>query len=327
MYPLPFPSPYLLAPMEGVTTPDFRGLVLGRNDSASLGGATTEFVRVIDRPIPEHALRKALGPSALAYGRPVGLQLLGSNLEAVGATAANAVLAGAPFVDLNFGCPAKGALRGMAGSAMLDEPQRVLDLVTTCARAMRGSGVPLTAKIRAGGEDDSLLEDLAKAAEDGGASLLTVHCRTRKEAYRDTADWDRLSRAVQTVSIPVCGNGGMEVTADLPKMMQATGCKYAMIGRAALGNPWIFSGHQATNREAADFLLEYAHLTAGSNTKQSPIKQLLAMWTAGESAGSGSSFGLLGPDRRAWLRIQDEPDIRKALHAAGDGHPAPLSIL
>jgi tRNA-dihydrouridine synthase C len=304
--------------MEGVTTPDFRGLVLSRNDRASLGGATTEFVRVIDRPIGVDALRRALGHPDKAHERPVGLQLLGSNLDSMAATAAHAVEAGAPFVDINFGCPAKGALRGLAGSSTLDDPKRVFALVDVCARAISGTDIPLTAKIRAGGEDDSLLEDLAKATEDGGASLLTVHCRTRKEAYRDTADWDRLVRAVSSVTIPVCGNGGMQVTADMPKMMSETGCSYAMIGRAALGNPWIFSGHNATNREAAGFLLQYAEMTAGSKTKQSPIKQLLAMWTAGEG-----EFGLLGEDRRAWLRLQDEASIRAALHAAGEGHPHP----
>ncbi len=308
--------------MEGVTTPDFRGLVLSRNDSAGLGGATTEFVRVIDRPLPVHALRSALGQPDKAHGRPVGIQLLGSDLDAMGATAAHAVQAGAPFVDINFGCPAKGALRGMAGSATLDDPRRVFAIVDSCARAIDGMGIPLTAKIRAGGENDQLLEDLAKAAEDGGASLLTVHCRTRKEAYRDTADWNRLRRVVQAVAIPVCGNGGMEVTGDMPKMMAETGCTFAMIGRAALGNPWIFSGHAATNREAADFLLEYATMTSGSQTRQSPIKQLLAKWTAGEG-----KFGLLGKDRRAWLRLQTEAEIRTALEAAGAGHAAPLSTI
>jgi tRNA-dihydrouridine synthase len=322
MIALPFVSPFLLAPMEGVTTPDFRELVLSRNDVASLGGATTEFVRVIDKPIPVSALSRALGDRDKAYGRPVGLQLLGSNLEAMAGSAANAVEAGAPFVDINFGCPAKGALRGLAGSATLDDPRRVFALVQACSRAIENSGVPLTTKIRAGGEDDILLEELAKATEDGGASLLTVHCRTRREAYRDTADWDRLSRAVQTVAIPVCGNGGMQITSDMPRMMAETGCAFAMVGRAALGNPWIFSGHRASNREAADFLLQYAALTSGSKTRQSPIKQLLAMWTAGEG-----DFGLLGQDRRAWLRLQEERDICSALEAAGAGHETPLSAI
>ncbi|MFT6713234.1 MAG: tRNA-dihydrouridine synthase C [Planctomycetota bacterium] len=308
--------------MEGVTTPDFRGLVLSRNSAQSLGGATTEFVRVVDAAIPVAALEKALGCRSKAFGRPVGLQIMGSNLEAMARTAVHAAEAGAPFVDINFGCPAKGALRGMAGSSTLDDPRRVFALVHACSRAMEGGHVPLTAKIRAGGEDDTLLEDLARATEDGGASLLTVHCRTRKEAYRDTADWNRLSRAVQAVQIPVCGNGGMDTAPDMDRMMSETGCQFAMIGRAALGNPWVFSGHQANAREAADFLLEYAQLTAGSQTKQSRVKQLLACWTA----GGPEEAGLLGSHRRPWLRVNDDSLLRAALNAAGDQHPAPLTL-
>ena len=308
--------------MEGVTTPDFRGLVLSRNSSDCLGGATTEFVRVVDAAIPVAPLEKALGCASKAFGRPVGLQIMGSNLEAMAETAVNAAEAGAPFVDINFGCPAKGALRGMAGSSTLDDPRRVFALVDACARAMAGGSVPLTAKIRAGGEDDTLLEDLAQAAEDGGASLLTVHCRTRKEAYRNTADWNRLYRAVQSVQIPVCGNGGMDTAADMDQMMAKTGCRYAMIGRAALGNPWVFSGHRASPREAADFLLEYAQMTSGSQTKQSRLKQLLACWTA----GGPEVAGLLGTHRRPWLRVNDDAHLRACLDAAGDLHPSPLDL-
>lgn len=294
--PLPFTGPWLLAPMEGVTEPCFRDLVLERHHPKDLGGAFTEFVRVTHYPVPARRLRAHLGPRR--FDIPVGIQLMGADAGRVAETARNASDLGVPLVDLNFGCPAKGALRGCAGSAMLDDPPSVEDLVRRCVEAV--DGVPVTAKIRAGGEDDALLEDLARAAEAGGASLLTVHCRTRREGYRDTADWERLRRAVASVTIPVCGNGGISVHADLERLRRETGCAFAMVGRAALADPWIFSGHRADAAEAARFLLEYAEALeeAGASPKGAVarVKQLLGHWTAGE---------LVGSERMPWLRERD----------------------
>ena len=314
---LHFTSPNLLAPMEGVTDPLFRDLVLARNGPEDLGGATTEFLRVVERPVPARRIAEFL--SGDDHGRPVGLQLMGADVAAVAATAAAAVAEledPPPLVDLNFGCPAKGALRGCAGAALLDDPPAVEALVAAVAGAVDGR-VPVTAKIRAGGEDDRALEDLCRAAEAGGASLVTVHCRTRAEGYRDTVDWRRLERAVAAVTIPVCGNGGVDEHADLARLLAETGCAFAMVGRAALADPWVFSGHRATNAEAAAFLLEYAeglsrrgHRTEGRGGSR--VKQLLAHWRAGEG-----EHGLLGPDRRSWLRIADEAELVERIRHAG----------
>jgi len=109
---LPFTAASLLAPMEGVTEPCFRDLVLARNAARSLGGAFTEFVRVSASPIPRAVLRRELGP--LRFAQSVGVQLMGNDLEHLARSARNAVEAGAPLVDLNFGCPAKGAIAGCA---------------------------------------------------------------------------------------------------------------------------------------------------------------------------------------------------------------------
>ena len=302
--PLPFTGPWLLAPMEGVTEPCFRDLVLARHEPADLGGAFTEFVRVTHYPVPTRRLRAHLGPRRFEI--PVGIQLMGADAGRVAETARNAREAGAPLVDLNFGCPAKGALRGCAGSAMLDDPPSVEALVRQCADAV--VDVPVTAKIRAGGEDDALLEDLARAAEAGGASLLTVHCRTRREGYRDTADWERLRRAVGAVGIPVCGNGGIETHADLQRLRAETGCAYAMVGRAALADPWIFSGRRVDRGEAAQFLLEYARdlmeTGAGPRGAAGRVKQLLGHWSAGD---------LVGGERSSWLRERDPQALLERL--------------
>src|SRR5262249_9471591 len=160
---------------------------------------------------------------------------------------------------LNFGCPAKGAIAGCAGSALLRDPPAVERIVAACRAACDRAGAPpLTAKIRAGYDDDRLLEDLARAAEAGGASMLTGHGRTRLEAYQEEVDWRRIARAVAVVSIPVCGNGGVRNRADLARIRGETGCAFAMVGRGALADPWIFGGEEATASDAARFLLDYA---------------------------------------------------------------------
>jgi tRNA-dihydrouridine synthase C len=295
---LPFTAPNLLAPMEGVTEPCFRELVLARNGADRLGGAFTEFVRVVRHPLPRRILREHLG--ANGFEAPVGLQLMGADVDALAETARRAAEAGAPLVDLNFGCPAKGAIAGCAGSAILREPKALEAIVAACART---AGVPVTAKIRAGYDDDRLLEDLARAAEAGGAAMLTVHCRTRKEAYQDEVDWRRIARAVAVVSIPVCGNGGISSHSDLERMRRETGCALSMVGRGALADPWIFGGEAVTAEDAAAFLLEYAarlleRRPVSLRGVAGRVKQLLRYWTAGS---------LVDSDRESWMR-ESEPE-------------------
>ncbi len=291
---LPFTGPWLLAPMEGVTEPCFRDLVLERNAPGRLGGAFTEFARVVDHALPRRTLERHLGPRRFA--QPVGLQLMGNDLGALAETARRAEEAGAPLVDLNFGCPAKGALRTCAGSALLRDPAAVERVVRSVVDAV--VEVPVSAKIRAGYDDDLLLEDLARAAEAGGASLLTVHCRTRLEGYRDVEDWRRLTRTVGVVDIPVCGNGGVRKHADLERLRSETGCAYAMVGRAALGDPWIFEGRAASPLEALEFLRDYARELSerggmGPRGVAGRLKQLLRHWTAGIAPDERELAGLL----------------------------------
>jgi tRNA-dihydrouridine synthase C len=295
---LPFTAPWLLAPMEGVTEPCFRELVLTRNPAAQLGGAFTEFVRVSEAPAPHHVLQRHLGPQR--FEAPVGLQLMGSDLGKLAATARNAVECGAPLIDLNFGCPSKGSLRGCAGSALLADPVALERVVRAVVDALPTT--PVTAKIRAGIDDASRVEELARAAEAGGAVLLTVHCRTRAEAYRATTDWTRIARAVAAVAIPVCGNGGVVTHADLQRMRDETGCAFVMVGRGALADPWIFSGKPVSRGEAARFLLDYAaamrtrgQFPAGGVAAR--LKQLFHHWTAGRL--------FAGDERCAWLRERD----------------------
>ncbi len=305
---LPFTARNLLAPMEGVTDPLFRRLVLNLHSPDELGGTFTEFLRVSNQARTARTIQEHLGPQGPI---PVGLQLMGSASEALVQTARTAVDSGVKLIDLNFGCPSKGALRGCAGSSLLDDPGSLEGVVADIHAAV-GEQVPVTAKLRAGGEDDELLEDLIRAACAGGAAMVTLHARTRREAYAPPAPWERLARAVAASSVPLCGNGGINTHQDLERMRSETGCQYAMVGRAALGNPWIFSGHEPDASECADFLLSYAE---GLLARDAPLrgtvsrlKQLLRHWSVGGIAE--------GPDgRRSWLHERDPNKVMDRLHA------------
>ena len=172
--------------------------------------------------------------------------------------------------------------------------------MATCVEAVEGA-LPVTAKIRAGFEDAEHVEELARAAEGGGAALLTVHCRTKAEGYCEEVDWTRIARAVASVSIPVCGNGGVERWEDLERMRRETGCALVMVGRGALADPWIFSGRRVSPARAARFLLDYADemVTRGAPARGvlARLKQLLRVWTAGELIRPGQ--------RQSWMEELD----------------------
>ncbi|MCK6448302.1 MAG: tRNA-dihydrouridine synthase family protein [Planctomycetes bacterium] len=308
---LPFTSFRLLAPMEGVTEPCFRDLVLARNPPDALGGTFTEFVRVVDHALSKASLGRHLGPTR--HVQPVGLQLMGSDLAAVAETARRATELGARVIDLNFGCPARGALAGCAGSALLREPRKMEALVRACVAVVGDR--PVTAKIRVGFDHDRDVEVLARAVEAGGAALLTVHCRTRAEGYCERVDWTRIARAVAAVSIPVCGNGGITRHSDFERMQRETGASFAMVGRGALADPWIFSGRRVDAAEAAHFLVEYVdalRVSGGASLggAVARVKQLLHFWTAG---------GLVDGDRGAWLGERDAERVLARLSALRAG--------
>ena len=306
---LPFTGPWLLAPMEGVTDPCFREVVLARHASDVLGGAFTEFVRVLDRPLTPREVRRHL--RGRDFPTPVGVQLMGRDLDALAGTAENVAGLGVPILDLNFGCPAKGALRGCAGSAVLRDPPLLERIVATVVRAV-GGRIPVSAKIRAGFDSADGVEVLARAAQAGGASLLTVHCRTKVESYCPTVDWTRIARAVDAVSIPVCGNGGVERQTDLERMRRETGCALVMVGQAALYGPWVFSGRVVDRGEAARFLVDYADAMradgASARGVVARVKQLLRGWRAGGLVPDET-------DRRSWLRETDSRAFLARLRA------------
>ncbi len=282
--------------MEGVTDISFRGLVLDHNPGA-VGAACTQFLRVSQVPMPVERIQRELGPPHESTV-PVGVQLMGNLPDILAESAVRAADIGAPFVDLNFGCPAPKVFQHRAGSALLAEPVLLEQIVRAVADACP---VPVTAKIRSGIECDTQLEDICRRVEQAGAALLTVHGRLRQQSYREPPDWSRIARAVAAVDIPVIGNGSADTPELIEQMFAQTGCAGVMVGRATIGNPWLFADWRdflaagstpedastppPAPRDIAAWLLEYQHRmqTGGATECQAlgRLKQVLKAMIAG----------------------------------------------
>lgn len=224
-------DPTFLAPMEGVTHPLLRGLFARRG---GISVVCTEFVRVTAQPLGKKALQKhVVRPPR---GR-LSVQVMGRNIEQMAEATRLVSGAGADVVDINLGCPAPRAVRKGVGSAMLKD----LPLLARVLSVMRKStDLPLSAKIRAGFDDASQVEQLALLVQDCGVDFLTVHPRRRVDFYRGVADWRIIARLAEVLTIAVIGNGDIWYAADALRMQKETGCAGVMIGRPALRNPWIF---------------------------------------------------------------------------------------
>lgn len=228
-----FDPPFVLAPMEGVTHRVFRDLIL---DLGGAGGAWTEFLRVSQQPLKPKHVKKDLGPPRADV--PVGVQLMGTVPELVAESAQAAVEAGAPTVDLNFGCPAPRVFNKCAGSGMLREPAQVQAMIEAVVAAVE---VPVTAKIRLGIEDTAQLEALIAAVDAARPAALTVHARTVRDGYKHPARWDELRRVRELTALPLIGNGDVTTPADAERMLAECAVDGIMIGRGMLRDPWLLA--------------------------------------------------------------------------------------
>ncbi|MFA4873848.1 MAG: tRNA dihydrouridine synthase DusB [bacterium] len=171
--------------------------------------------------------------------RPFGVQLFGAEPESM--AAAIRALEGEPvdLIDINMGCPVKKVVSKGAGSALMKTPRRAAQLIKAVRAA---TALPLTVKIRAGWDDDSInCVEMARIAQECGADAVTVHPRTRVQEFRGKSDWRLIGEVKSAVRIPVIGNGDVHTRGDAMRMAAETGCDGVMIGRAALGNPWVFA--------------------------------------------------------------------------------------
>ena len=224
----------VLAPMAGITNKAF--LTTAKEFGAGL--VVTEMIS--DKGI-EHRNKKTLEMMDFeGVPHPLSMQIFGGEVdtlvEAAKFVEANTV---ADIIDINMGCPVPKVTKNEAGSRLLLDPDKVYDVVSAVSKAISR---PLTVKIRIGWDDDHLFAvENAKAIEAGGGAAVSMHARTKAQAYTGNAqeNWHWLKKLTENVNIPVIGNGDVKTPEDAKRMIDETGVTAVMMGRAALGNPWI----------------------------------------------------------------------------------------
>lgn len=232
--PLVLDNPFILAPLAGYTDLAFR--LLCREQGAGL---------VVSEMISCHGLNYGQRQTLAMLGtapqeRPWSVQLFGSEPESMGRAAAAVSAMPVDLIDINMGCPVPKVVKKCCGAALMKPENR--ELAEQIIRAVAASTpLPVTVKFRSGWNDDSIVApDFARMCEAAGAAAVTVHARTWAQQFGGRADRQVIAAVKQAVSIPVIGNGDISSYADGLAMMAETGCDAVMIGRGALGNPWIF---------------------------------------------------------------------------------------
>ena len=222
----------VLAPMAGITSLPFRLIV----KKLGAGLVTTEMISAEGLVRGQKATLSYL--KSHPDERPLSVQIFGSKPEVMARAAEIVVKAGANIVDINMGCPVKKIIKTGAGGALLRSPQRVKEIVTAVRRSCE---VPLTVKIRAGWSTDKpVAVETARLIEDCGADAVTIHPRFVKQGFSGKADWNIIADVKEQLKIPVIGNGDVLDPSLALQMKKQTGCDGVMIGRGAIGNPWIF---------------------------------------------------------------------------------------
>ena len=263
------------------------------------GLVVTEFTNIHSIVAKENQLKERMKTiqEFIEYSdeeRPLSIQLFGSDLTAL-EKAAKIVEPYFDIIDYNMGCPAPHITQQMAGGALLQEVNLTQQIFSTLVNAVKK---PVTLKIRSGVTEASkfLFRDIAEIAEDEGIEMITFHPRTVSQGYSGTADWDLIKELKEISSIPIVGNGDITTPEDAKTMIDNTNCDYVMIGRGAMGNPFLFeqindylktnSYKEYTFKDRLDSFFDYLHLTNQYKIKFAPIKGQAMRFTKGMAGGS-----------------------------------------
>ncbi|MBE4947388.1 tRNA dihydrouridine synthase DusB [Chryseobacterium culicis] len=227
--------PLLLAPMEDVSDPPFRRL-------CKMHGADLMYSEFISSEgLIRDAIKSRKKLDIFDYERPVGIQIFGGDEEAMAMSARIVETVNPDLVDINFGCPVKKVVCKGAGAGVLKD----IDLMVRLTKAVVSSThLPVTVKTRLGWDSHTInIDEVAERLQETGIKALTIHARTRAQMYKGEADWEHISRIKQNpnIEIPIFGNGDIDSAEKALAYKQKYACDGIMIGRAAIGYPWIFN--------------------------------------------------------------------------------------
>ncbi|MDF2591345.1 MAG: TIM-barrel protein nifR3 family [Clostridia bacterium] len=302
-----------LAPMAGITDMAYRAIC----KEFGCGLTYTEMVSAKGLYYKSENTKDlmALAPEE----KPAAIQIFGSDPDVLASIAAQVQEAGADIIDINMGCPTPKIVRNGDGSALMQRPELVAEIVKKVTAAVT---VPITIKIRKGWDENSInAVEIAQAAEENGAKAVTVHGRTREQFYTGKADWEIIKKVKQALKIPVIGNGDVVSPESAKKMLETTGCDAVMIARGAEGNPWIFKSVIEYLRsgillpepsyeekiEMALYHLEQTILLKGENIGIKEMRKHIAWYIKGLP---GSAI-----IKTEVFKLDKEEDVKKMLHS------------
>ena len=230
---VPLKSHAVLAPMAGVSDRAYRELCV------RFGAAYCVSEMVSSKALSFNSKKSEELMEISDSERPCGIQIFGDDPKCMADAAKHALENEPDIIDINMGCPAPKISSNGSGSALMKNPQLCGEIVKAVTAV---TDIPVTVKIRKGWDDDSVnAVEVAKICESAGAAAITVHGRTRQQYYKPPVDYDIIKAVRESVSVPVIANGDIDSAEKAKEVMDITGCDLVMVGRATLGNPWIFS--------------------------------------------------------------------------------------
>lgn len=230
---VPLKSHAVLAPMAGVSDRAYRELCV------RFGAAYCVSEMVSSKALSFNSKKSEELMEISDLERPCGIQIFGDDPKCMADAAKHALENKPDIIDINMGCPAPKISSNGSGSALMKNPRLCGEIVKAVTAV---TDIPVTVKIRKGWDDDSVnAVEVAKICESAGAAAITVHGRTRQQYYKPPVDYDIIRAVRESVSVPVIANGDIDSAERAKEVMDITGCALVMIGRATLGNPWIFS--------------------------------------------------------------------------------------
>lgn len=241
-----------LAPLAGISDAPFRSICLEEGADLVYSEMVSAKGLYYKDKKTEDLMKK------MKKEEPLAIQIFGSDLEALEYAAKYISQTDVTLIDINMGCPVSKIVKNKEGSALMKDIPKAYQVAKTVVEASR---VPVSVKFRSGFEKDSLnYIEFAKAMEEAGVSFITLHPRTRDMYYSGKANWDHIVKVRESVNIPVIANGDVYTYEDIDKIKEYTGCLAVMIGRGAMGNPWIFSGKTPSLEERISTFKRHAQL-------------------------------------------------------------------